>query len=315
MVGRIIEGDGCVAEGAAWLAAREPRFAVALEQTGPLPLRRRADGFAALLDAIVSQQVSVASANAIWARLDAAGLTDQAAMAVADDDALRAVGLSRQKMRYARALAQADLDFAALRAAPTDDVIATLVALPGIGTWTAEIYAMFSLGRADVFAPGDLALQEAARVLFALEARPSEKALRAMAEAMVALAKRGSASVVGLLPDRQGARGGALTAGTCAAPGGFPIATAQGSRAMATADRTRDHDTIRNWAEARGGHPAKVDTGGKGGVLRIDFDPPDETLVRIDWDEFFAIFDERGIDFLYDEARDSRFNKFVLHPD
>jgi DNA-3-methyladenine glycosylase II len=79
-------------------------------------------------------------------------------------------------------LAQADLDFAGLRDAPTEDVIATLVALPGIGTWTAEIYAMFSLGRADVFAPGDLALQEAARVLFALDARPSEKALRAMAE-------------------------------------------------------------------------------------------------------------------------------------
>ncbi len=182
MVGRIIESDVCVAEGAAWLAAREPRFAVALDQTGPLPLRRRADGFPALLDAIISQQVSVASAHAIWARLDAAGLTDQAPMAVADDDALRAVGLSRQKMRYARALAQANLDFIALRAAPTDDVIATLVAFPGIGTWTAEIYAMFSLGRADVFAPGDLALQEAARVLFALDARPSEKALRAMAE-------------------------------------------------------------------------------------------------------------------------------------
>ncbi len=84
---------------------------------------------------------------------------------------------------------------------------------------------------------------------------------------------------------------------------------------MATAERTRDHDTIRSWAEARDGHPAKVDTGGKGGVLRIDFDPPDETLARIDWDEFFAIFDERGIDFLYDEAPDSRFNKFVLHPE
>lgn len=84
---------------------------------------------------------------------------------------------------------------------------------------------------------------------------------------------------------------------------------------MATADWTRDHDTIRNWAEARGGHPAKVDTGGKGGVLRIDFDPPDETFVRIGWDKFFAIFDERGIDFLHDEARESRFNTFVLHPD
>ena len=173
-----------------------------------------------------------------------------------------------------------------LRGAPDDDVIATLVAVPGIGTWTAEIYAMFALGRADVFAPGDLALQEAARMLFGLEARPSEKALRAMAEALVALAVRLRRGSLGLLPGGEGTGGGALTAGTCAAPGGFPIAKAQGSRAMATADRTRDHDTIRNWAEARDGHPAKVDTGGRGGVLRIDFDLPDETLVRIGWDEF-----------------------------
>ena len=61
-------------------------------------------------------------------------------------------------------------------------MIDTLVAVPGIGRWTAEIYAMFSLGRADVFAPGDLALQEAARILFDLDARPTEKALRQMAE-------------------------------------------------------------------------------------------------------------------------------------
>ena len=182
MVGRIITTQDCVAEGAAWLAAHDPRFGAALAQTGPLPLRRRDDGFAALFDAIVSQQVSVASADAIWARLEAAGLTTAEAVATASDDDLRTCGLSRQKIRYGRALAQAGLDFAALRTAPTDQVIATLVALPGIGLWTAEIYAMFSLGRADVFAPGDLALQEAARILFELEARPSEKALRAMAQ-------------------------------------------------------------------------------------------------------------------------------------
>ena len=183
MVGRIIETADCVAEGAAWLASQDARFAEALALTGPLPLRRREDGFAALFDAIVSQQVSVASAHAIWGRLAAAGLTDAGAVALASDEAMRACGLSRQKIRYGRALAQAGLDFAALRDAPNDAVIGTLVALPGIGAWTAEIYAMFSLGRADVFAPGDLALQEAARVLFGLDARPSEKALRAMAEA------------------------------------------------------------------------------------------------------------------------------------
>jgi DNA-3-methyladenine glycosylase II len=183
MTGRIIESPACVAEGAAWLAAREPRFAQALELTGPLPLRRRPDGFAALLDAIVSQQVSVAAAEAIRLRLEAAGLTDPERIAAAPEEALRACGLSRQKIRYARALAEARLPYEALRSAPTPEVIDTLVAVPGIGRWTAEIYAMFSLGRADVFAPGDLALQEAARLLFALPARPREPALRAMAEA------------------------------------------------------------------------------------------------------------------------------------
>lgn len=182
MTGRIIVGDACVAEGAAWLAEREPRFAMALTETGPLPLRRKPDGFAELVSAIVSQQVSVASANAIYARVVEAGLTRPEAVRAATEDALRACGLSRPKMRYLRALAEADIDYAALRVAPTDQVIATLTGVTGIGVWTAEIYAMFSLGRADVFAPGDLALQEAARVLFDLPDRPKPAAFRAMAE-------------------------------------------------------------------------------------------------------------------------------------
>lgn len=183
MPGRIIISDACVLEGADWLARQDPRFAQALLATGPLPLRRREGGFAALLDAIVGQQVSVASATAIWGRLLSAGLTDADAVGAASDEALRACGLSRQKIRYARALAAATLDFDALPVLPNETVIATLVALPGIGRWTAEIYAMFSLGRADVFAPGDLALQEAAKLLFGLEARPTERQLRTMAEA------------------------------------------------------------------------------------------------------------------------------------
>jgi DNA-3-methyladenine glycosylase II len=181
MVGRLIEKLADVEEGAAWLSAREPRFAEALAVAGPPPLRRRPDGFAALLGAIVSQQVSVAAADAIWARMAAAGATDPAALLLMDDAALRACGLSRQKIGYARALAASGIDFEALRAMPTDAVVERLVAVKGIGVWTAEIYAMFSLGRADVFAPGDLALQDAARLLFRLEARPKERALRALA--------------------------------------------------------------------------------------------------------------------------------------
>jgi DNA-3-methyladenine glycosylase II len=178
---RIIETPACIEEGAAWLAARNPRFAHALTVTGPLPLRRQADGFTALLDAITGQQVSVASANAIWARMQAAGLTDAQGIIAASDEDLRAVGLSRQKARYARALADAALDYDALRHAPDDQIIATLTQVSGIGIWTAEIYAMFALGRADVLAAGDLALQEGARILFDLPARPSDRALRAMA--------------------------------------------------------------------------------------------------------------------------------------
>lgn len=183
MTGRIIETEQDVAEGAAHLAAICPRMGYAYTLTGPLPLRRNPDGFARLLGAIVSQQVSVASATAIWGRLEEAGFTEpETVLRVCEED-LRAVGLSRQKARYAHALAEAEIDFPALRAAANDEVIATLTKVPGIGVWTAEIYAMFSLGRADVFAPGDLALQEAARLLYDLPERPKERAFRQMAEA------------------------------------------------------------------------------------------------------------------------------------
>lgn len=182
MTGRIVETDSDVAEGAAWLATRDRALARALDIAGPLPLRRRPDGFAALLNAIIGQQVSTASASAIWGRLEAAGLIAPVQVIAAGEDGLRAAGLSRQKITYALALAEAGIDYDALRNAPDADVIATLTAVKGIGAWTAEIYAMFALGRADVFAPGDLALQEAARMIFDLPERPKEKALRQMAE-------------------------------------------------------------------------------------------------------------------------------------
>lgn len=209
MVGRIIETPECVAEGAAWLAAAEPRFAHALRQTGPLPLRRRKDGFDQVLSAIVSQQVSVAAADAIWGRLKNARLTGPRKIAWASDEDLRACGLSRQKIRYARALAEARIDFLRLRHAPTEDVIAVLTEVPGIGRWTAEIYAMFSLGRADVFAPADLALQESARLLFDLPERPTERALRQMAEAWSpwrAVAARALWAYYHVAKDREGIR-------------------------------------------------------------------------------------------------------------
>lgn len=208
-VGRIIETPACVAEGGAYLAAIEPRFADALRLTGPLPLRRRKEGFEQVLNAIVGQQISVAAADAVWRRMRAARLTGPRKVMQASDAALRACGLSGQKVRYARALAEARIDYRRLRDAPTDQVIATLVEVPGIGAWTAQIYAMFSLGRADVFAPGDLALQEAARILFELDARPREKALHEMAQAWApwrSVAARALWAYYRVAKDREGIR-------------------------------------------------------------------------------------------------------------
>ncbi|MBD8066112.1 hypothetical protein IC608_11580 [Devosia sp. PTR5] len=84
---------------------------------------------------------------------------------------------------------------------------------------------------------------------------------------------------------------------------------------MSSSEQTTDHDTIRKWAEERDGHPAIIRTGGKGGILRIDFGEPEENLEPVDWDEFFRVFDENKLNFLYqDKTSDggtSRFNKFV----
>lgn len=178
---RVILGPDCVAEGAEWLAAKDPDMARILPGLTPLPLRLKPPGFAALLQAIVGQQISTQAAAAIWARLDAAGMLNEAAVAAADAGQLRDLGLSRPKVRYAQALATAGVDFDALPHQPTTEVITTLTAIPGIGRWTAEIYAKFSLGRADVFAAADLALQEAARDALNLDDRPTEAQMRAIA--------------------------------------------------------------------------------------------------------------------------------------
>ena len=179
---KLIETIEDVREGATWLASTVPEFASALEQIGELPLRRRKDGFEALLDAIVSQQVSVAAGDAIWNRLKKARLTGPRKIAAASDEELRACGLSRQKIRYARALAVAGINYRELRSLTTEETVVILTEVPGIGRWTAEIYSMFSLGHADAFAAGDLALQESARLLFKLDERPSEATLRALSD-------------------------------------------------------------------------------------------------------------------------------------
>ena len=179
---RIIETEKCLKEGSLYLADRFPEFSYAIDLIGSLNLRRRPEGFSQLLSAIVSQQLSVAAANSIWSRLKSAQLIGLRKIRSASDEELAAAGLSRQKIKYARALADSKINYSKLRSMASEEVIAELTRVSGIGPWTAEIYTMFSLGRADVFAPGDLALQESARLLFDWSSRPKEKEFRELSK-------------------------------------------------------------------------------------------------------------------------------------
>ena len=169
------------------LAAREPGVARALAQCGYPTARVGERGVGTLLRTIVGQQVSVAAAASVWAKLEAAlgaGVAPEAVLA-ASDEALRACGLSRQKQGYARSLCElvvsGGLDLDAL---PADDeaAIAELVRIKGIGRWSAEIYLLFAEGRPDIWPAGDLAVQVGLQKILGLAERPSEKAARALAD-------------------------------------------------------------------------------------------------------------------------------------
>ncbi len=154
---------------------------------GDPPLRRQLSGFPGLARIIIGQQVSVASASAIWSRFSTAvqPMSAQAMLSKTDDD-LRAAGLSRPKVRTFRAIAQAmsdGLDLDALALIDEADARAQLIAISGVGPWTADVYLMFCLGRADVFAAGDLALQAAAQLAMGLDARPKADELAEIAAA------------------------------------------------------------------------------------------------------------------------------------
>jgi DNA-3-methyladenine glycosylase II len=169
------------------LGKADARFTALLATAGRPPLRRRADGFAGLAAIIVAQQLSTASANAIWGRLAAAfDPLDPAAILGARPAKLARLGLSAAKIRTLKAIAKAvehgELPLQRLATLEAEDAHAALTAVHGIGPWTADIYLLSSLGHADAWPAGDLALQEAARVAFALPVRPNAKEMQALAE-------------------------------------------------------------------------------------------------------------------------------------
>ncbi len=169
------------------IAAIEPRFAGAIAATGYPEPRLRDPGYATLLRTIVGQQVSVAAAASVWNKLEillGEGCAPEK-LITQDFDALRACGLSRQKQGYARSLAELVITGALpLDALPQDDedAITYLTQVKGIGRWSAEIYLLFAEGRPDIWPAGDLAVQEGVGRLLKMEARPSEKDIRVIAE-------------------------------------------------------------------------------------------------------------------------------------
>ncbi len=169
------------------LAEEDPDIARAFEQVGLPPKRSHDPSFAGLLRILVAQQISAAAARNITARLEAAAspLTPETFVALSDTDA-RAIGLSGQKVRYGRALADAiaggDLDLAALEGSDDEAAISALVAIKGIGQWTAEIYLLFALRRSDIWPAGDLAIRSALQRLRGLRERPGIAQARELAE-------------------------------------------------------------------------------------------------------------------------------------
>ncbi len=184
---RIIATTDDILEGMTALAERCEVVRRLQGQTNMPPLRRSLVGLDGLLKIIVGQQVSVAAANAIWARfVGQFPARGPEIMLAATDEALRSAGLSAPKVRTIRAIAAAlqegtlVLDDLAVMSA--DAAKAQMVMVKGIGPWTADIYLMFCLGHADAFAPGDLALQEAIKIAFKLPERPDARETALIAE-------------------------------------------------------------------------------------------------------------------------------------
>lgn len=181
--GPLILDEISLAEALEGLRARDPDCVEAmLAAAGAPPLRRREPGFAGLVWIVVGQQVSTASANAIYARINGAfPRLEPEFLRVARDETLRACGLSTPKMKTLRAIADAmadgALNLSALAETTAEEAHATLCAIHGIGPWTADIFLLFCLGHPDAWPAGDLALQEAARIALGLRNRPDAKRL------------------------------------------------------------------------------------------------------------------------------------------
>ena len=175
----IIRNDDDVREGLEALAEIDPRLVPVIEAAGTVPLRLAEPGFAGLAFIVVSQVISKASAAAIWRRMSEAGPLTAENYLRHSEDIVAGFGLSRAKaatlLRLAQAVSEGQVDLDRLAVLEPSNAMAELTALPGIGSWTAEVYLMFCAQHPDVFPAGDLALLKAVHHGLGLDARPTIK--------------------------------------------------------------------------------------------------------------------------------------------
>lgn len=180
--------EDTIREGCETLARRDKALARAYEERGVPEWRTGACEFASLARMIAYQQVSTKAGAAIWGRVEAlcTPLSADAILAT-EDDALRGAGLSRPKVKYVKAIAEAvdkgALCFQALPTLPRAEAVSALTAIKGIGPWSAEIFMMYATGDLDAFPPGDVGLMESYRLLAGHEERHEAKAFTALADA------------------------------------------------------------------------------------------------------------------------------------
>lgn len=183
----LLETDAVLKRGIDALVQADPVMAELVAQGVEPQLRKRPPGFEGLAWIVVGQQVSTASAAAIWGRLRTLiePPTPETFLTLSDE-VLRGAGLSAGKVRTIRAvateIAEHRLPLDRLQDLPADEAHALLTKVKGIGPWTADVYLLFCLGHPDAFPAGDLAVQEAARLAYSLESRPDAKALTVLAE-------------------------------------------------------------------------------------------------------------------------------------
>tara|TARA_A100001011_G_scaffold385929_1_gene460830 strand:- start:334 stop:954 length:621 start_codon:yes stop_codon:yes gene_type:complete len=175
MIETTLNSTDLINKGLNFLSSKDKNLAKLVNSNFIFSFQKKETGFSALLKIIISQQLSTSAANNIWNRFVDSNLITKSKILSVNDQTLCSLGLSRQKCSYIKGLANEDINYDDLSNMSSLQIINRLTKIKGIGKWTAEIYCLFTLGQANIFPAGDLALQEAIKIVFGFQKRPTEK--------------------------------------------------------------------------------------------------------------------------------------------